>query len=79
MVQVYLLMSLLIELLQGCKFFVFDRVFGFEVGQVGIWEYLDEGVNVFIQGYNVFFFVYGQFGVGKFYMMGIVGDQDSLE
>lgn len=79
MVQVHSPTSLSIESPQGRKLFVFDRVFGPEVGQAGIWEYLDEGVNAFTQGYNVSLLAYGQSGAGKSYTMGTAGDQDSLE
>ncbi|KAK4667232.1 hypothetical protein QC763_307390 [Podospora pseudopauciseta] len=79
MVQVHSPTSLSIESPQGRKLFVFDRVFGPEVGQAGIWEYLDEGVNAFTQGYNVSLLAYGQSGAGKSYTMGTAGDQESLE
>ncbi|KAK4198494.1 putative kinesin-like protein [Triangularia verruculosa] len=79
MVQVHSPTNLSIESPQGRKLFVFDRVFGPEVGQAGIWEYLDEGVNAFTQGYNVSLLAYGQSGAGKSYTMGTAGDQDSVE
>lgn len=55
---------------QGRKIFVFDRVFGPEVTQDGVWEYLEESVNAFLQGYNVSVLAYGQSGAGKSYTMG---------
>ncbi|KAK0747706.1 hypothetical protein B0T21DRAFT_277831 [Apiosordaria backusii] len=79
MVQVHSPTNLSIESPQGRKLFVFDRVFGPEVGQAGIWEYLDEGVSAFTQGYNVSLLAYGQSGAGKSYTMGTAGEQDSLE
>ncbi|KAK0674535.1 putative kinesin-like protein [Cercophora samala] len=79
MVQVHSPTNLSIESPQGRKLFVFDRVFGPEVGQAGIWEYLDEGVSAFTQGYNVSLLAYGQSGAGKSYTMGTAGDQDELE
>jgi len=55
---------------QGRKIFVFDRVFGPDVTQDGVWEYLEESVNAFLQGYNVSVLAYGQSGAGKSYTMG---------
>ena len=71
--------SLSIESPQGRKLFVFDRVFGPEVGQPGIWEYLEDCVNTFVQGYNVSLLAYGQSGAGKSYTMGTAGEQDDLD
>lgn len=81
MVQVHSPTSLSIESPQGRKLFVFDRVFGEDVGQAGIWEYLDEGLNAFTQGYNVSLLAYGQSGAGKSYTMGTSGpaEQDNIE
>ncbi|KAJ0305861.1 hypothetical protein COL516b_004969 [Colletotrichum fioriniae] len=66
---------------QGRKLFVFDRVFGSDVEQEGIWDYLQDCVGAFIQGYNVSLLAYGQSGAGKSYTMGTSGpiDQDDLE
>ncbi|KKA26650.1 hypothetical protein TD95_001649 [Thielaviopsis punctulata] len=58
---------------QGRKLFVFDRVFGPEVGQDGIWEYVSECVTSFLQGYNVSLLAYGQSGAGKSFTMGTSG------
>ncbi|KAK0618768.1 Kinesin-like protein KIF21B [Lasiodiplodia hormozganensis] len=58
---------------QGKKLFVFDRVFGETVDQAGVWEYLSESVNAFVQGYNVSILAYGQSGAGKSYTMGTSG------
>ncbi|KAK1761457.1 chromosome-associated kinesin KIF4B [Echria macrotheca] len=81
MVQVNSPTSLSIDSPQGRKLFVFDRVFGPEVDQAGIWEYLDDCVNAFTQGYNVSLLAYGQSGAGKSYTMGTSGpaEQDDLE
>ncbi|GME23015.1 Kinesin family protein [Neofusicoccum parvum] len=57
---------------QGKKLFVFDRVFGEDVDQEGVWEYLSDSVNSFVQGYNVSILAYGQSGAGKSYTMGVV-------
>lgn len=52
---------------------MFDRVFGEDVGQEGIWDYLVESTNSFVQGYNVSMLAYGQSGAGKSYTMGTSG------
>ena len=53
--------------------FVFDRVFGEDVTQEGVWDYVQESVNAFLQGYNVSVLAYGQSGSGKSYTMGTSG------
>jgi hypothetical protein len=73
MVQVTSTTSLAIESPQGKKLFVFDRVFGPDVRQEGVWEYLVDSVNAFTQGYNVSLLAYGQSGAGKSYTMGTSG------
>ena len=65
--------SLAVDTAQGRKLFVFDRVFGEDVNQDGVWEYLSESVNSFLQGYNVSLLAYGQSGSGKSYTMGTSG------
>jgi Microtubule binding len=65
--------SLTVESAQGKKLFVFDRVFGEDIDQEGVWEYLSESVNCFVQGYNVSILAYGQSGAGKSYTMGTTG------
>jgi hypothetical protein len=65
--------SLTIESAQGKKLFVFDRVFAPETDQEGIWEYLNESVSSFVQGYNVSILAYGQSGAGKSFTMGTSG------
>lgn len=62
--------SLSIDSPQGRKLFVFDRVFGPEVDQSGIWDYLSDSINAFTQGYNVSLLAYGQSGAGKSHTMG---------
>ncbi|KAL7275607.1 hypothetical protein RUND412_001439 [Rhizina undulata] len=62
--------SLAVDSPQGRKIFVFDRVFGEDVDQDGIWQYLEESVSAFVQGYNVSLLAYGQSGAGKSYTMG---------
>lgn len=81
MVQVTSNTSLTIESPQGRKLFVFDRVFGPDITQEGIWEYLSDSVNAFTQGYNVSLLAYGQSGAGKSYTMGTSGpdEQDDME
>lgn len=61
---------------QGRKLFVFDRVLGEDVGQDGVWGYITDSVNSFLQGYNVSILAYGQSGSGKSYTMGTSGPQD---
>jgi Kinesin motor domain len=65
--------SLTIDSPQGRKLFVFDKVFGQDIHQEGVWEYLQESVDSFIQGYNVSLLAYGQSGAGKSYTMGTSG------
>lgn len=62
--------SLSIDSPQGRKLFVFDRVFGPEITQSGIWDYLSDSINAFTQGYNVSLLAYGQSGAGKSHTMG---------
>lgn len=73
MVQTTSNTSLSIDSPQGRKLFVFDRVFGPDVMQEGLWEYLNESVTAFTQGYNVSLLAYGQSGAGKSYTMGTSG------
>ncbi|KAI1084804.1 chromosome-associated kinesin KIF4B [Whalleya microplaca] len=68
---------------QGKKLFIFDRVFSPDITQEGVWEYLQDSVNAFLQGYNVSLLAYGQSGAGKSYTMGTSGpseqgDDDSM-
>ncbi|UKZ81704.1 hypothetical protein TrVFT333_009476 [Trichoderma virens FT-333] len=69
--------SLSIDSPQGRKLFVFDRVFGPDVMQDGIWEYLTDSINAFTQGYNVSLLAYGQSGAGKSYTMGTASAQQN--
>ncbi|KAI1266179.1 kinesin-domain-containing protein [Xylariaceae sp. FL1019] len=68
--------SIAIDSQQGKKVFVFDRVFSPEIGQDGVWEYLGESINAFVQGYNVSLLAYGQSGAGKSYTMGTSGPSE---
>lgn len=81
MVQVTSPTSLAIDSPQGRKLFVFDRVFGEDITQEGVWEYLVESTNAFVQGYNVSMLAYGQSGAGKSYTMGTSGpaEQGDME
>jgi hypothetical protein len=79
MVQVTSPTSLAIDSPQGRKLFVFDRVFGEETDQEGIWDYLVESTNAFVQGYNVSMLAYGQSGSGKSYTMGTAGPGEDGE
>ncbi|KAK6339528.1 hypothetical protein TWF718_008934 [Orbilia javanica] len=62
--------SLAIDSPQGRKVFIFDRIFGPDVQQDGVWDYLQDSINAFVQGYNVSILAYGQSGAGKSYTMG---------
>ena len=73
MLQVTTPTSLGVDSPQGRKLFIFDRVFPEDVNQRGIWEYLHDSVNSFVQGYNVSLLAYGQSGAGKSYTMGTSG------
>ncbi len=71
--------SLAVDSHQGRKLFIFDRVFGEDVYQEGVWEYLQESVNAFVQGYNVSVLAYGQSGSGKSYTMGTSGPAEQSD
>lgn len=71
--------SLAVDSPQGRKLFLFDRVFGEDVYQEGVWEYLQESVNAFVQGYNVSVLAYGQSGSGKSYTMGTSGPAEQSD
>jgi len=79
MVQVTSPTSLAIDSPQGRKLFVFDRVFGEDVSQEGVWDYLVESTNAFVQGYNVSMLAYGQSGAGKSYTMGTSGPAEQAD
>lgn len=76
MVHVTTETNLAIDAPQGRKLFVFDRVFSPETGQDGVWDYVSDCVNAFLQGYNVSLLAYGQSGAGKSYTMGTSGPQE---
>ena len=71
--------SIAVDSHQGRKMFVFDRVFGQDVNQDGVWEYLEESVGAFLQGYNVSLLAYGQSGAGKSYTMGTSGPGEQAD
>lgn len=73
MLQITTPSSLAVDTSQGRKMFVFDHVFGEDVNQRGVWGYLHDSVNSFMQGYNVSILAYGQSGAGKSYTMGTSG------
>lgn len=79
MVQVTSPTSLAVDSPQGRKLFVFDRVFSEDVTQEGIWDYLVESTNAFVQGYNVSMLAYGQSGAGKSYTMGTSGPDEQSD
>lgn len=71
--------SLAIDSPHGQKLFLFDRVFGENVYQDGIWQYVNESVDAFVQGYNVSVLAYGQSGSGKSYTMGTSGPAEQSD
>ena len=79
MVQVTSPTSLSVDSPQGRKLFVFDKVFGEDVYQDGVWEYVSECVGAFVQGYNVSVMAYGQSGAGKSYTMGTSGPAEQSD
>lgn len=68
--------SLAVDASGGRKVFVFDRVFGEDEEQEGVFEYVTESVSSFVQGYNVSILAYGQSGAGKSYTMGTTGPRE---
>jgi hypothetical protein len=79
MVQVTSPTSLAVDSPQGRKLFIFDRVFGEDVHQEGVWDYLCDSVDSFVQGYNVSVLAYGQSGAGKSYTMGTSGPAEQAD
>ena len=79
MVQVNTNTSLAVESPQGRKIFIFDRVFGEDVAQNAVWDYLQDSVDSFLQGYNVSLLAYGQSGSGKSYTMGTSGPTEQFD
>lgn len=79
MVQVNTNTSLAVESPQGRKIFIFDRVFGQDATQLAVWEYLQDGIDSFLQGYNVSILAYGQSGAGKSYTMGTSGPAEQFD
>lgn len=71
--------SLAIDSPPGRKLFVFDRVFGEDVQQEGVWDYVNESIEAFVQGYNVSVLAYGQSGSGKSYTMGTSGPAEQSD
>lgn len=71
--------NLAIDSSQGRKLFIFDRVFGEDVSQEGVWDYLHDSVDAFVQGYNVSLLAYGQSGSGKSYTMGTSGPAEQSD
>ncbi|KAL1599752.1 hypothetical protein SLS60_007556 [Paraconiothyrium brasiliense] len=63
----------------GRKLFVFDRVFGEEIDQEGVFDYVQDSVTSFVEGYNVSILAYGQSGAGKSFTMGTTGPEDQAK
>ncbi|OLL25547.1 Kinesin-like protein KIF15 [Neolecta irregularis DAH-3] len=68
--------SLSIDTPQSKKTFIFDRVFGADIDQVGVMDWVLDSVEAFLQGYNVSILAYGQSGAGKSFTMGTAGKSD---
>lgn len=79
MVQVTTPTSLGVDSPQGRKLFIFDRVFGEDTTQKGVWDYLQDSVESFLLGYNVSILAYGQSGSGKSHTMGTSGPQEQRD
>lgn len=58
---------------------MFDRVFGEDIEQEGVFEYVSDSVKSFVEGYNVSILAYGQSGAGKSYTMGTTGPRDQAD
>ena len=71
--------SLAVDGSGGRKMFIFDRVFGEEEDQEGVYDYVVDSVNSFVQGYNVSILAYGQSGAGKSYTMGTTGSTEQAD
>ncbi|KAJ5424102.1 hypothetical protein N7491_009318 [Penicillium cf. griseofulvum] len=73
--------SLSVDVSGGRKLFVFDRVFPETTEQEGVWEYVSDSVDSFVQGYNVSIMAYGQSGAGKSFTMGTSGptEQNNMQ
>jgi kinesin family protein 4/21/27 len=69
-------LDLVVEVHNVHKKFTFDRVFPETTEQEGIWDYVSDSVNSFIQGYNVSIMAYGQSGAGKSFTMGTSGPSE---
>ncbi|KAI5295933.1 hypothetical protein KEM52_006415 [Ascosphaera acerosa] len=70
--------TLTVDSPQSKKVFIFDRVFPEETDQRGVWQYVSDSVESFVQGYNVSILAYGQSGAGKSHTMG-TGDPQDME
>lgn len=79
MVHVATPTSIAIDAPQGRKLFLFDRVFGEDTPQERVWDYLQDSVNAFVQGFNVSVLAYGQSGSGKSYTMGTSGPAEQSD
>ncbi|KAJ4367297.1 hypothetical protein N0V83_006878 [Neocucurbitaria cava] len=71
--------SLAVDASGGRKVFIFDRVFGEDIDQEGVFDYVSDSINSFVQGYNVSVLAYGQSGAGKSYTMGTTGPREQSD
>jgi hypothetical protein len=78
-VEVTSAQQIAIDAPNGRKMFVFDRVFGEDVDQEGVFDYVQESVASFVEGYNVSILAYGQSGAGKSFTMGTTGPEDQAK
>ncbi|KAJ5325570.1 uncharacterized protein N7506_008672 [Penicillium brevicompactum] len=76
MVQVVDSNNLTVDVPNAQKWFTFDRIFPETTEQEGIWEYVSDSLNSFLQGYNVSIMAYGQSGAGKSFTMGTSGPNE---
>ena len=47
--------------------------------QEGVWDYVNDSIESFVQGYNVSVLAYGQSGSGKSYTMGTSGPAEQSD
>ncbi|CAG8307730.1 unnamed protein product [Penicillium salamii] len=70
--------NLSVDVPNAQKWFTFDRIFPETTEQEGIWEYVSDSLNSFLQGYNVSIMAYGQSGAGKSFTMGTSGPNEQI-
>lgn len=78
-VEVISAQQIAVDAPNGRKMFVFDRVFGEDIDQEGVFDYVQDSVSSFVEGYNVSILAYGQSGAGKSFTMGTTGPEDQAK